>query len=196
MTGRVHRESAQRRREALLRAAIEIVAESGTGAATHRAIAARAGVPLSTTSYFFESIDELLAEATAHFTAQQAAAYEDLAASLAGASPSVVASRFAAALMGSDRTVELAQVEAYLHAARQPELRDATAAVMAAFERATTAALDAVGIADSQRLAGTIVALVDGVMLHHLANPRPDDEERLRAGLDALVLAFTRASSS
>ena len=35
----------------------------GAGAVTHRAVAARAGVPLSTTSYFFSSIDELVTEA-------------------------------------------------------------------------------------------------------------------------------------
>ena len=57
---KAHRASAQRRRVALLEAAAELAAETGAGAVTHRAVAARAGVPLSTTSYFFSSIDELV----------------------------------------------------------------------------------------------------------------------------------------
>ena len=62
---RTHRASAQRRRAALLDAAAELAAEIGAGAVTHRAVAARAGVPLSTTSYFFGSIDELVTEGLA-----------------------------------------------------------------------------------------------------------------------------------
>lgn len=194
MSIRVHRESAQRRREALLRAAIEIVAESGTGAATHRAIAARAGVPPATTSYFFASIDDLLVEATRHFTAEQAGAYAALAAELVDAPPSEFAARFAAALMASDRTVELAQVEAYLHAARDPALRAGAAEVMDAFERATIASLTAVGVEEPARHARTFMAFVDGFILQHLANPNPDDEERLRDGLNALFVAALRST--
>jgi DNA-binding transcriptional regulator YbjK len=189
MAARVHRESAQRRREALLRAAVEIVAEEGTGAATHRAIAARAGLPRTTPSYFFDSIDDLLVEATRHFTAEQAAAYEALAAELVDAPPAEFAARFAAALMGSDRTIELAQVEAYLHAARDPALRPGAAEVMDAFERSTVAALTAAGVEDPTRHARTCMAFVDGFLLQHLANPHPDDEARLRDGLQDLFAA-------
>src|SRR6476660_7553581 len=60
---KAHRASAQRRRAALLEAAAQLTAEVGADAVTHRAVAARAGVPLSTTSYFFSSIDELVTEA-------------------------------------------------------------------------------------------------------------------------------------
>jgi DNA-binding transcriptional regulator YbjK len=51
----------------LLDAAVAVVAERGVGGATHRAIAARAGVPLSTTSYFFASLDELIVAALRAF---------------------------------------------------------------------------------------------------------------------------------
>src|SRR5580704_10476475 len=64
-----HRAPALARREALLSAAVDVVAERGVGGATHRAIAARAGVPLSTTSYFFGSLDELIVEALRAFVA-------------------------------------------------------------------------------------------------------------------------------
>lgn len=188
MTARTHRSSALRRRDALLRAAVEIVAESGPGAATHRAIAARAGVPPATTSYFFESIDALLGEATRRFAAEQAAAYEALAEQLGDASADEFAARFAAALLGSDRTIELAQVEAYLHAARDPDLRPAATAVRSAFEAAACRALVAAGVTEPESRAPLLVAYVDGFLLHHLADPRPDDEVQLRDGLERLAL--------
>ena len=67
---------------------------------------------------------------------------------------------------------------------------------MAAFEQATIAALAAVGVVDSAHYARTFMAFVDGFILQHLANPRPDDEEMLRVGLDALFAAVTRASGA
>jgi len=191
MARRTHGDSALQRREALLRAAVDIVAEAGPGAATHRAIAARAGLPPATTSYFFASIDELLAEATRHFAAEQAAAYDELAKQLDQVPPGEFVARFAAALVGSDRTIELAQVEAYLHAARDPALRPAATAVREAFVRTATHALVVAGVPDAERHADFLVSYVDGFLLHHLADPRPDDEVRLQAGLTFLLQHLT-----
>jgi nucleoside permease NupC len=68
------------------------------------------------------------------------------------------------------------------------------ATVMSAFEHSTVVALTAVGVPEPARLARTVVALVDGFMLQHLANPRADDEQRLREALDTLVgAAVTKA---
>src|SRR5262249_39795807 len=58
------------RRRAVLEAALAVVAERGIAGATHREIAKRAGVSLSTTSYFFASIDDLLLETLRYFTEQ------------------------------------------------------------------------------------------------------------------------------
>lgn len=51
------------RREALIAAATAHVMEHGVGSLSHRAVAASAGVPLGSTTYYFASIDELRAEA-------------------------------------------------------------------------------------------------------------------------------------
>lgn len=53
----------ERTREQILRATLEIIAIHGLSGASHRAIAARAGVRLSLTSYHFGTLDELLAAA-------------------------------------------------------------------------------------------------------------------------------------
>ncbi|MEU5853291.1 TetR/AcrR family transcriptional regulator [Saccharopolyspora shandongensis] len=51
------------RRERIARAAITVVAERGVEKLTHRAVAAAAGVPLGSTTYYFATLDDLLASA-------------------------------------------------------------------------------------------------------------------------------------
>ena len=99
-----------------------------------------------------------------------------------------VARAFAAVLLAGDRTAELTQIEAYLHAARGAGLRGAVADAMADFEAAAEAALRHAGAKDPAAGARRFMALSDGFVLQHLANPRPDDEAELEAALRALFL--------
>jgi DNA-binding transcriptional regulator YbjK len=183
-------DSARRRRAALLQAATEIAGESGASAATHRSVAARAGVPPATPGYFFSSITELMAEALREFVCDRTGEFAVLTAALAEGSPDDFGAAFASMLLAGDRTSELAQIEAYLHAARGEELRVAVADAMAAFERAAEAALRAAGARRPEAGARAFVALSDGFVLQHLANPRPDDEVTLREAMRALFAAY------
>lgn len=76
------RRDPEARRREILAAAAELAAEHGVAALTHRAIAARAGVPLGSTTQHFASIDELREAAL-----QQLA--EEIDASLATIEPYV-----------------------------------------------------------------------------------------------------------
>ncbi|GAA1628097.1 TetR/AcrR family transcriptional regulator [Leucobacter chromiireducens] len=58
-TAAPRRRDPEARRREILAAAAELAAEHGPAALTHRAIAARAGVPLGSTTQHFASIDEL-----------------------------------------------------------------------------------------------------------------------------------------
>lgn len=51
------------RRRAIVAAATELIVENGASALTHRAVAARAGVPLGSTTQYFSSIDQLREQA-------------------------------------------------------------------------------------------------------------------------------------
>ncbi|GAB6900055.1 TetR/AcrR family transcriptional regulator [Kineosporia succinea] len=51
------------RRRALLAATVEVVAEVGVARTTHRLIAARADVPLGATTYYFPTLNDLIATA-------------------------------------------------------------------------------------------------------------------------------------
>lgn len=56
----------ERRRQALVEAATELLVEGGFDAVRHRAVAERAGLPLSSTTYYFDSLDDLVTAAVEH----------------------------------------------------------------------------------------------------------------------------------
>ncbi|MEV6712380.1 TetR family transcriptional regulator [Lentzea sp. NPDC051208] len=53
----------ERRRQALVEAASGLFSEGGFDAVRHRAVAERAGLPLASTTYYFDSLDELITAA-------------------------------------------------------------------------------------------------------------------------------------
>jgi DNA-binding transcriptional regulator YbjK len=53
----------QRRRQAIVQGAADILLEQGPGGVSHRAVAQRVGCSLSATTYYFSGLDELLSEA-------------------------------------------------------------------------------------------------------------------------------------
>ena len=56
----------ERRRYALVSAAADLLCEGGFDAVRHRAVARRAGLPLASTTYYFSSLDDLIAKAVEH----------------------------------------------------------------------------------------------------------------------------------
>ncbi|NLU82291.1 TetR family transcriptional regulator [Rhodococcus sp. HNM0569] len=53
----------ERRRQALVDAAADLLVEGGFDAVRHRSVATRADLPLASTTYYFESLDDLIAAA-------------------------------------------------------------------------------------------------------------------------------------
>jgi DNA-binding transcriptional regulator YbjK len=56
----------ERRRQALLEAAVALLVEGGFEAVRHRAVAERAGLPLASTTYYFDSLDDLVTATVEH----------------------------------------------------------------------------------------------------------------------------------
>ena len=189
---KVHRASAQRRRAALLEAAAQLASEIGAGAVTHRAVAARAGVPLSTTSYFFSSIDELVTEALRTSATDRVAAFDavERAAVLPADVPiGEVVDAVADQAMASSRDEIGRQVEYYLAAGRQPELQAEASAVVERLAQRLADQLRRSGAVRSDDAAWAITALGDGAMLHRFARIDVDHREELTGGLRLLVAA-------
>ena len=62
----------ERRRYALVSAAADLLCEGGFDAVRHRAVARRAGLPLASTTYYFSSLDDLIAKAVEHAGSREA----------------------------------------------------------------------------------------------------------------------------
>jgi TetR/AcrR family transcriptional regulator, regulator of biofilm formation and stress response len=162
----------RRRREALLRATIELLGETGAKSITHRRVAERAGLPLASTTYYFRSVHELVEEALKLHVAERVAELQGLAALALGASATDIAERLAEVLVAAPTPILVAQYQMYLEAGRNPSLQPAVAEALSAFEGLAASVLAALGARDPQPAAEAFVALLDGFALHRLARPR------------------------
>jgi TetR/AcrR family transcriptional regulator, regulator of biofilm formation and stress response len=161
------------RREALLEAALRIVAEEGPGALTHRHVAEVAGLPLASTTYWFSAKEELMAGAL------ELAAQRDLAAMGKRARPPFPAGPLEAAVAVLCGPLEegprgrrghlLAEYSLWLEAARQPELREITRRWASAYQETVAALLAQAGSRSSARDAELLVAAADGLTIDRLA---------------------------
>jgi DNA-binding transcriptional regulator YbjK len=181
----------RRRREALLRATIELLGETGVRSVTHRAVAERAGLPLASTTYYFRSVHELVEEALKLHVTERVAELEGMAAGalgIGGASAADIAERLAEVLVAAPTPILAAQYQMYLEAGRNPALQPAVADALAAFEGLAAGMLSALGASDPEGAAEAFVALLDGFALHRLARPR--DSAREAAALFAAMRAL------
>lgn len=187
-----HRARGLARRETLLRAAFDVVTEHGIEGATHRRIAQAAGMPLSTTSYFFGSLDELLAEAItlgfAEHTAETHATI--LAIHRDCSSTEQLAEEITGFLLRSPYASIVAQFETYLSVHRRPELRAAIASVIESYQDAIATGLRLFDIDPAPHRVRLLLAMFDGFALHRVAHPRADDRDMLRAALGELLSGF------
>ncbi|GAA3999198.1 TetR family transcriptional regulator [Allokutzneria multivorans] len=82
-TGQASTPKGERRRQALVEAASELLVESGFAGIRHRAVAERAGLPLASTTYYFSSIEELVERAVEYHGRTELAWGRDRLAELA-----------------------------------------------------------------------------------------------------------------
>lgn len=188
---RRHRSTGQARREALLRAAIDVIAAKGAAAVTHRAVTAAAGVPLATASYFFDSINELTAEAIQVHTERRVQELQKLIEEASGASPANGVDRAIAENRLSDRAQILAMVEVYLYAARNSDKRELASQMLSSFEALAANALRAAGAPSPEPMARSFVALADGYSLNSMASADQQVPiEDLNAAFRAMFLGY------
>jgi TetR/AcrR family transcriptional regulator, regulator of biofilm formation and stress response len=179
----------ERRRTAILEAALRVIAERGVSATTHRAVADAAGVPTSTTTYYFESLDELLDEALLLFVRAEAGRLHALADELDGHEmpPAEIARLLVEELRAEDNGGDVAQFELYLEASRRPSLHAVARECLHLYEEVAHAALRAAGSPRPEEGARVFVALLDGLGLHRIASGTSQDVER---ALLALFIPF------
>jgi DNA-binding transcriptional regulator YbjK len=182
----------EQRRQAILRATLRVIGAHGADSVTHRAVAAEAGVPLSATTYYFDSKEQLLQQSLLLAAREETERIERVVLDLAPRSLSVAEWADAVAeVVGTslrdDAATQVALFELGLEATRTPVLRDELADWQAALHRLAAMGCRSVG-SDAPELDGTlVVASIAGLMLQGLAADAPGFErEVLRPALERL----------
>ncbi|WP_329139969.1 TetR family transcriptional regulator [Streptomyces sp. NBC_01476] len=175
--GRRPRRKDPDRKERILDAALDVLAEDGVAGTTHRRIAARADVPLGSVTYHFASLTGLQAQAFARYVEIRTTAFRDLFASVRTRDELVEVltdlvqegpARHRSAVLG---------FELHLAALRDPELRALT-------QQWTTDSRAVLARFTDPDNAARLDALLEGVILHALLSTVPEPRDRTRAMID------------
>ena len=164
------------RREVVLEATLRVIARSGVDAATHRAVAAEAGVALASTTYHFASKSDLVRQALELVIERSTATVAAHAAPPGPDHPGELVDRLvglADALASDDRAPLTAQYELLLEAGRRAELRPLAErwneAYLAGLAEMTTRA----GLPRPRLAAEVVSNVIEGGLLNQLALPQP-----------------------
>lgn len=155
------------RRDRIIDATLELIAEEGVAGTSHRKIAQRVDVPLGSMTYHFVSMDELLREAFTRFTTRIAARFEERLS----AAEDITQARCAVVDFITndvfDTQADLVLThELYTLAARQPAFRELTRTWMGR----SRAALERHFDPDTARL---LDALIEGMTIHRALDTEP-----------------------
>ena len=129
---RPRQDRSEETRDRILDAVVELIAERGLAGVSHRAVAERAGVSLSATSYYFGSKAELERAALEEHYRRRLDDYRRTAELLAGADSSADELVDAAVELftASDLTMLLSHFEVFLNSARRDDIRDLLAPIL------------------------------------------------------------------
>lgn len=179
----------ERRRYALVSAAADLLCEGGFDAVRHRAVAQRAGLPLASTTYYFSSLEDLIANAVEHVGTRESEELRDRVA--------VLSRRRRGAESTADVLVDLlvgdspeqvterliSRYERYIACARQPGLRDIERRLL---QERTDAVVEVVGRSGRSvhaELLTALVCAVDGAVVAALVGEGDGPRATARATL-------------
>jgi DNA-binding transcriptional regulator YbjK len=167
----------------LVSAAAELLCEGGFDAVRHRDVARRAGLPLASTTYYFSSLEDLIAKAVEHIGEQEAAQLHARLAHLSRRRRGTesTADVLIDLLLGDAATpvtdTLISRYERYVVCARQPALRDIQRRIRQQRADAVVEAVERSGrIVGGDRLTALVCA-VDGAVVAALV----DNGESARA---------------
>jgi DNA-binding transcriptional regulator YbjK len=172
----------ERRRQALVESAAELILQGGIDAVRHRAVANRAGLPLASTTYYFESLDELVACAFAHISSQE---LDEMRARVEQVTPcrrslESTAELIVDLMMGPrsvgdvEREQLISRYERCVATARHSELRDVQLHARRRVDELLTDLLERCGRTVEPTQIRRLVAAVDGAVLGALGELDPD----------------------
>lgn len=173
------------RRQSLLDATMEVIAEQGFRGFTHRAVAVKAGVTHGLVRHYFGSLDVMLAEALATSVERDIAdappdrswSVDELARNL----PNRVA---------DTEGQQTFQYLASLESRRRPELREEVERIYELYITAMQERLRRAGLPDDRGLARVVFATLDGLVFQQLTVSQPEDTVTALAWLRRMLAAL------
>ncbi|MFE6281056.1 TetR/AcrR family transcriptional regulator [Streptomyces sp. NPDC057877] len=162
------------RRDRILTATLDLIADEGVTGVSHRKIATRADVPLGSMTYHFTGIDDLLRQAFTRFADHIVAVFEQHLGPAAGPEQAreAVTDLIHTLSEGPRRDLVLAQ-ELYTLAARHPEYRLLSQEWMHRSRHLLERHFDP----DTAR---QLDALIEGLTLHRALDPAPHTRDLTR----------------
>jgi len=161
------------RRQTIVEVTLRMIGERGADAVTHRAVAAEAGVPLASTTYYFASKEALVREAFELAIERSLALVEHHAGGAEGSAVDRLVALAEAQL--ADATAPLAaQFELMLEAGRRPELHDLAARWDEGYRAAISRLLGGAAAIDVE----VALCLVEGALINQVAFPVEGFAER------------------
>ncbi|MFP2905093.1 TetR/AcrR family transcriptional regulator [Pyxidicoccus sp. 3LFB2] len=186
----------ERRREALCEAAAALLREEGFLAVTHRAVAARARLPLAATTYYFASRDELVVAAVEHRVGEELKRGRSLVESLTvrRRSPRAMAELVLEVLHGEagDDARLLTYYEQFLQAARHEGVKQVLRQARTEVDALLTEALRRSGYTPPPVPLARLIAIVDGTVLSALTEGTGQAAPAARAALRELLEETSR----
>lgn len=166
-------------RQRIISAVLRIIGDDGVAGVTNRRIAQEAGVSLGSVTYHFATQQDLLRASLLHFVDCETRHFGQLAQQSQGECADlghvVELVREVANTVPQD-SERIAPYELYLHAGRDPELRDAASDCFAAYDKLAATVLTALGVPDAEKVAGAVVGLIMGMKLRALATGSGTDD--------------------
>jgi DNA-binding transcriptional regulator YbjK len=199
------------RRTALLEATLELLAETGADALTHRRVAEHAGLPLASTTYWFESKEHLLTEALRYAAERDEVRLRTAADALVARCESAARAPSAAEIVAvvldpcaeasmpdphaAERAALLATYALTLEAARRPALQALSLQWSDAYREVVGELLHRAGSRRAADDARILMAATDGLLVDRLATGT-EAEFAPGAELERLVEALIAAGAS
>ena len=173
----------ERRRAALVEAAAKLLVEGGFDAVRHRAVAERAGLPLASTTYYFDSLEDLVTAAVEHHSKAELATgrrrLEELATRNRGVQATV--DLVLEMLLGpesgdadADAEAVLLRYERLVATGRRPYLRPLMRTLSAQLNELLTEIFARSGTPVTGTELERLVALVDGAVVNALVEVDPE----------------------
>jgi TetR/AcrR family transcriptional regulator, regulator of biofilm formation and stress response len=169
------------RRDRIIDACLDVIAETGLAGTSHRKVAEAADVPLGSMTYHFTGMHDLLHEAFSRFAQTASEQFKERIAATHDIDTvkREIANAITEVVLSNQRDLVLTQ-ELYTLAARDPSYRDITNAWMARSRRTLEQYFD-------PTTARILDALVEGLSIHRALDNEPHDKAIVAAAVERVT---------